>query len=79
MGTNYDVDRFFNMDLQRESDVIGFEIGDLITGTDLRERSLTRLLTENAVCIFDIAKKYASRSNVIACIFFCVSFFPAFS
>ena len=36
-----------NMDLQRESDVIGFKIGDLITGTDLRQRSLTRLLTEN--------------------------------
>ena len=38
---------FFNMDLQRESDIIGFKIGDLITETDLRERSLTRLLTEN--------------------------------
>ena len=47
MGTNYDVGSFFNMDLQRESDVIGFKIEDLITGTDLRERSLTRLLTEN--------------------------------
>jgi len=47
MGTNYDVGSFFNMDLQRESDVIGFKIRDLMTGTDLRERSLTRLLTEN--------------------------------
>ena len=43
------------MDLQKESDVIGIKIGDLMTGTflremtgtDLRERSLTRLLTEN--------------------------------
>ena len=47
MGTNYDVGSFFNMDLHRESDIIGFKIGDLMTGTDLRERSLTHLLTEN--------------------------------
>ncbi len=54
----------------------GFDDGNWFTGTIYHSLTNRKLVFFDAVWIFDIAKEYASRSNVIACIFFCVSFFP---